>query len=719
MTSYEKDENKALSKIMICSYFNSEITSIISEFVNELPDIIENKKAFSICLTKNYYKINSTKDQIKEYLAFVMQVVNLTEKHFQDITSQVLVSDQKPKIVDTQCNLVKRSAVICFNNNRKIIFRFSPLKDEQIFNSIIRWVNYKVDEGYALYIRKFVSYGSYGFLEYIPTYECDNQELTKYFFRIGQLLALLYVLNCRKFRGGRILKLSKFPVLTDLEELFTTSKRNLDFTPSSKNIAQDIIDSSVYNIDFIPRRNKYLAKLNISPIKSGFQYVYVKIINSKIEFVDFLKSLFDKDSPYLATVITKVYNFNTDDLIRQLYFLDLQFNIKQSYNSAIKFSKDISPNKINVNRYLDLAVKMGNDIIRKSIIGFNNNNTSRIWMNTVKCRDELIISPKCKNLYEGNSGIALFFLYLGVAVKKEYFINIAIEALRDSLSNISSLDVKRSIDIGAFNGICGELYTLSKIYSITKDSNIKKIVKSGLSYVNTAIAKQKDTSFFDGLSGVLAVFLSIYENQNFSDIKDVVLSGAESAYGNILSNIYSTNLMPGFYHGIDGVIAVFIKLLSITGDTAIKNSIGELLKIERSFNTNNKTDLEDVFSGMLISRVLLKQHGFNDSLIDTEISKALNHTIKKGFGNSPYYYNGDIGSLEILEYTAKVLKDEVLRNRCTNTFISFAENAIEPSINDEKKQWSLSMSLMKGMCGYGYIILRNCNENIPNILLLD
>ncbi len=512
-------------------------------------------------------------------------------------------------------------------------------------------------------------------------------------------------------------------MLTNLEGLFSISERKLNFAPSSKNIAQKIIDSSVYNLCIIPKRHRYLAKLNISSIKLGFQYIYKIITNSKMEFIDFLNELFDKDSPYLAAVSTNVYNLNMNDLNRQLYFLDYQFNIKQNYKSTTKFSDNRAPNKINLNYYLELAVKLGNNIIQNSIIGVINNNTSRTWINTVECGDKIIISPECKNLYEGNSGIALFLLNLGVTTKKDYFINTAIEAMRESISNISTLFRCSSIELGAFNGICGEIYTLSKIYSITKDENVKKAVKLGLLYVKSAIVNQKDISLFSGLSGVLAVILAIYKNKHFSDIKVNLLAIAELAYKNILVNMDTISTTPGYYHGINGVIIVLINLLNLIGDTAIKSVIEELLKIERNFKFDkrfsNKTMLEVEHIGILLSRVFLKQYGYDDNLIDIEIDKALAWTIKKGFGNSPFYYNGDIGALEVLEYTAKVLKDEVLRNRCNNTFANLVENTIGPNTNDENKLWSLSMSLMKGISGYGHMLLRKCSENIPNIVLLE
>lgn len=85
MTSYDTEGNTTQSEIMMYNYFNSEIFNVISEFVNELADIadiIEDKKAFSLSLIKNYYKINLPETQINEYLTFVMQVVNMTENIF-------------------------------------------------------------------------------------------------------------------------------------------------------------------------------------------------------------------------------------------------------------------------------------------------------------------------------------------------------------------------------------------------------------------------------------------------------------------------------------------------------------------------------------------------------------------------------------------------------------------------------------------------------------
>jgi len=710
-------------KIMIYGCCFSEMSKNINNLYESLPDIMQDRKMFSTSLIESLYKKFSDKDQIEDYMKFTLRVANFTKNSFQQIKNNLLDKCEDIKIADIQCNLIEKSAVITFSNDAKILYRDSSLENNKIFNDIIKWSNSKVSSEHYLNVRRLISCDNHCFTDYIQPIEYkDVQDPAKYFLHSGQLLALLNILNCRGFKSTNMVPQPQYPVLNDLDNIFVYMRKNLSLNTSSKNIAQDIIESSVYKIDFLSEEFESLAKSYISSIKCGFVHYYKLILRNKLEFTELLKSLFSSNSSYLAIITTRVYGLNESDLKRQLYLLDVRFAIENTSKTPIAFTEDNSFNKIEKNPLLSLGISLGDHLIQKSIIGFNEFTISRNWITTVRTDKDFIPSPGCYDLYDGNSGIALFFLYLGITTKKEYFIHTATEAMRESIAAISNLNKKSSMEIGAYNGIAGELYTLSKIYSITRDENIKEAVKNGLLYIESIIANQVNISFFEGTSGIMAVLISIYQNIDFSDIKDQVLNVANLAYESICSGM-NKSALPGFAYGNDGVIAVLARFMAMTGDTTVEPDIRELLKIERESNTSekilDKPGWQSGWPGILLSRIILKECGYNDESIDTEINKALDHTIKNGFGNSPYYCDGDMGNLEILEYAADVLKDVELKNRCANTFNKLLAEVIEPNIINEKKFGNKPLSLMEGISGCGYMLLRRCNITVPQILWLQ
>lgn len=720
--NYEEDPS---NENLIDNYFTPKMNKRTSEFYESLSDIVEDRKEFLMYSIEYFYKYYSDENQRDDYFKFIATVVDFTKECLSRIKKDLLNTTENIKITKVQCSLKTNGAIIIFSNNEKIIFTVNSLESEKLFNRIICWVNSKVNKKQKLYVGRLIPCNKCGFKNYIEPLECQsNEELISYYFNSGQLLSILYILNCRMLRDINIVDFCQYPVLQDLTNIFILSEKNLNHSFSSKSIAQDILKFSVYNITFLPKGKKALAKKYIDSIKSGFQYMYNIMVDNKMELIDLVADLFCNNPSYLSTIMTRLYGLNEGDLKRQLYFLDVRFMKKQVKKTLISFSDDQCVNKINKDHLIDLASNLGDHIIQKGIIGFNNFTASRTWISTISSGKIIILSPECYNLYDGNSGIALFFLYLGVITKKDYFINTAVEAMQDSISHINSLNIEREVGIGAFKGISGELYTLSKIYSITKNKNIKEVIEKCICYLDSLIQKETNINVFEGVAGTMAVLLSIYEDKEYSDLKDRMMDLANKAYENIENSIFSKNPISGFYDGNDGVIIVLARLLNITASERIESTIKEILTFERKIKSNGRISSalgwQKEYSGMLLSRLILKKYNFKDDLIDIEIKEALEYTMKNGFGNSPYYYNGDIGNLHILEYAAEILKDPLLKNRCNNTFNILIKKVIEPSINDDVKFGNKPISLMTGLTGQGYSLIRKCNEDVvPEVLWLQ
>lgn len=557
------------------------------------------------------------------------------------------------------------------------------------------------------------------YIEFLNDENDGNNDFTKCYFNLGQFLVLIYVLRYKKndvFFVGGCKQEDKYPDICN---------KWLNLSPSAEEIAKDVLESSLYNIiKGLSEEKLIYPRRHLSSIKLGFQYMYNIILNNKLEMTNLVKSLFNNQITESAMILSKINMLNPKDLKFQLYILDILLYKNKNEETSIKLYEGNLNCKINKKNLLNCAVNLGNCLMKMSIIGFNNHTISRTWINVINRDNNKILSPNCYNLYDGNSGIALFFLYLGLASKKNYFINLALEAMQQSIYNINSLKEDAIIQLGAFNGILGDIYVLSKIYSSTKNNEIKGIVKTAIIKLKKIIKTKKCANVLDGNAGIIAILLSIYDNPDFSDIKDILLELATLCYRQIKHNIDYKKISVGFGYGNDGIIAVLARLLNITKDNEIENTIRDILYFQRNNDCSEqlygKNGWYNGYAGTLLSKLILKKLNFKDKLIDMEIKKYLELTIKNSFGKNLYYFNGDIGTLEILEYAAEILEDDSLKNRCTITFNNIVETVIEPNINEQIKYENQSLSFMTGITGLGYSLIKKYSDvSAPQVLWLE
>lgn len=683
---------------------------IIDEFKKGLTDIIQDKEKFLIDSVEYAYENFLEERGIEEYLKLVLETMELTEYNIEKIKVTLMETKEAIKIVDIKYNIKEERAIVSFSNNSKIVFRNKSMENEAQINEIIYWFNLKSDRKNRLKIMKLVTLYKCGFTEYIePKQNKNNKQECKYYLNLGKILLLVYILNYTNFKPSNLIRNGQYPVINNLEDLGVIKGENIQSSFLIKDVVQDILDKSVYNIDFVDNSHN-LSKNLIDLIKQGFEYAYNLIVSNKMEFIEVIKGLENINSIYLSNIIPKIYGLNYNDLKRQLYFIDVRFKNFKYERLPINFSNDNELRQVNKENMLESAVEFGDHIIQKSIIVFNGYTTIRNWINTIKFKENIVLSSKCYNLNDGNGGIALFLLYLGVVTKKDYFIKTAIESMGDSLYKINNLERLKVTDVDNFKEIAGEIYTLSNIYSITKDKNINVTIKKGIMYLINVIDEDLDETKAHSIVSIMEVVLSIYENEAYADIKPEVLELVNLIYKNMIIKQDKLKL----YYGNTKIIAVLAKLLKVTGNRKIELVIKELLKIERNFKvkTNN-----EAYAEILLSRLNLKEIKYNDNQIDEEIIEALNYIIEKGFDIKADYYNEYIRNLEILEYAAEVLNNEALKNRCVNTFYEVNEKVIKTAINEEINYGNKSLSLINGLSGYGYGLVRRVGrDKVPKML---
>lgn len=630
-------------------------------------NIVYNKEEFlrDILIDFNNYRVEENK--IRDYLNLAIKAIRLTEKNFTLLEKEML-KEEGLKIKKIKVLLDNETVILKFTNNSKVLFsKESILKKYSLFNDTINYLNEKITKRNKLQLRKIVDCGKYGFLE--ASEFINEKRLFKYYFKSGELLAVLYLLCCK-----------------DTENLFSLSMSITDDNLHASNVARHILKVSVRTIDFLPLDKMNLASSNVECIKSGFKYMYNIIISNKAEFIYFINHIFDNNINYLGNILTRINMLNEEDLKIQLYLIENRFSKIQCCRKNIALSEDESPKRVDKERFIELADSLGNHLIQRSIIGYNNGNISRIWINSVlpefSIKSE--VQDNIANLYEYNNGIALFFAYLGEVTKKKYFVNVSLEIMQESIEGMDNMGEYSKV-------IVYDLFTLSKIYSITKSKVVESSINKGIQSIYKII--EEDTKDCVSASDA-AIILSIYDTIECNKTQKLILDLANLLYKNIK-----------FDKKCEEVLVFLIKLMSITGDKNIEKTIDRLLDFER------KESLNKNYFEILLNRLRLKELEYNDNLINEEINEALNYIIKNGFEKSnSYYYNREIGNIEILEYAAEVLGNEILKNRCINTYNNIVNQIIKPAICKEIIHGNNSISLINGIVGYGYSLIEKCTD---------
>lgn len=605
------------------------------------------------------------------------------------------------------------SRLISFNENKKMTLENSDLKD--IYNIVLLFLNNNSKK----YARLYIGHDIKKFIRYKP---CENKDMEKSFYlKAGKILGVLYLLNITNLKKENIIAFGEEIVILNFN---VVSKKKASHSFFCDEIANTIIKKSAYNIEFLPKDKPTLNDCYINFIKCGFEEVYKLVLEKKLDLIKFLNdNTIDKEY-ILAPIIANIQMLNNKDLKRQLSFIDAKFLRKFDYNNNISFSNNELNVELDRENLLKVAFSIGDYVIEKGIIGFKDSSIERTWIDVLESME---VSTVGNNFYEGNSGISLFLAYLGVISNKSYFVDAALESMKTVIRYLDSIDDKSNISLGAFKGISGIFYTLSKLYKVTGDDSLKDLIKDNI-YIFNRLTSYKCIDVMDGSAGIIAVLTCIYNDIDDKGLKETILSLLDIAYKNIVDKINSIKDSKvyniGFSYGLSGVIAYLSKLTTIKDKKDIEETIRAILTIERKLYEKEKNNLSSSWlngcSGLLLSRLILKSIDFSDEFIDDEINDLIKITIKNWRYDNPYYAYGQIGTLEILNYGSKILKDEKLKNRCIDTYNNIIKSTLNGSMYKDNNYNMEPISFITGLTGIGYSLIQKYNEDlVPQILFFS
>lgn len=489
-----------------------------------------------------------------------------------------------------------------------------------------------------------------------------------------------------------------------------------------------------------------IEKSEIEQIKN--QYVpYFTANTSKTNITDALGNTFAnvlKETP-IKKVKEKISTLSKKNLERQLKYIDMAFS-----STGISRKKDItnfgfdsiSIQNTNAEKWLLLAKQIGDYLIENSI-KCDGKDTSLTWVSCIllgKNEGLTDIAPVGLDLYNGNSGIAIYFAYLWYFTHEEKYLYAAIQTCVPLCSYIEDINELQVDAIGMYAGLAGQLlavYMVHKLVGIDYSQYIRKY----LLIIERKITNTNNNDVIAGIAGTINVLAYIIQDANAIEYvpwikrimqkgvlqleKTVSLDGKNKGWINSGDRFYT-----GFAHGNAGILASILLANDLHCDEKSLGIISELLEWERSmysvigenwFIDSQKDRVGFGWChgapGILLNKILLLKSDYFDTLIEGELQTALDVTIRNCFGANPSLCHGDLGNLQIVHFVARHQCNHILEKRCLSNFQRYVDQVITKRWKGSSFRGTESVGMMIGVTGFGYSLLRFYNpEFVPMIL---
>ena len=151
-----------------------------------------------------------------------------------------------------------RTVAILSFGNRKVVYKPRPIEAELAWNAIATDVVHAVMAG-SHYLPKVLSFEGYGFMEFVYTSDCADEDAVKRcYFRYGMLTAIAHALGACDLHHENILVAGEHPVVIDSEPLFRARLAMSDSGDSRLEVEQNLsmadieVRESVLELGILP-----------------------------------------------------------------------------------------------------------------------------------------------------------------------------------------------------------------------------------------------------------------------------------------------------------------------------------------------------------------------------------------------------------------------------------------------------------------------------------
>ena len=289
-------------------------------------------------------KYSVVKEQIvifsKQFLTVNLELFARLDQDHEEVFSMLLnfrVDIEKLELISIETSGDRHQEghgvmILVFNylgKETKLVYKPRSLAIDIAFQQFIEWFNH-VNEVSELYTFKIIDKNNYGWCEYVEYAFCQNlKEIELFYFRLGVLLMILYLLGGYDMHAENLVAHGSFPVIVDYECLLPPLY-SLD-----GNFDQDNSRSLVSKTLFLPMDFKITEEgggFDLSAIgASGGEKVDTKIINWIDIGKDTMRAIRGEEK--VPSFLNKPKTFRK----KQIDFLNYEKNIIKGFQQAYRF----------------------------------------------------------------------------------------------------------------------------------------------------------------------------------------------------------------------------------------------------------------------------------------------------------------------------------------------------------------------------------------------
>jgi type 2 lantibiotic biosynthesis protein LanM len=451
----------------------------------------------------------------------------------------------------------------------------------------------------------------------------------------------------------------------------------------------------------------------------------------------------------MAAVVRRLSQFGADDLDRQMWFIRASLATLQTRVAGDGASIARSGDPISFAgraSLLSAAQAIGDKLGALAV----RSEDEAIWIGlTLGPRRRWRVSPVSVDLYDGLPGIVLFLAYLGCVTRDDTYKALAragLTAMRRQAEGYRAV-LKT---IGGFSGWGGVVYALSSLATLWNDSALRDEATEIVDVIAPLIQHDNHLDLMSGAAGSLASIISLYHAApsartlaTAAKCGDHLIARAQAmSTGIAWPTPREPRALTGFSHGAAGIGWALLNLADLTGEQKYREAAEAAIRYERSLfspENGNWPDLRapeaavgDAQSestpfmtawchgapGIGLAR-LLSLGRLDDPDLHSEITIALQTTLRDGPAQDHSLCHGELGNVDFLLQASEVLDDADLHRQ---TY----QRAGAVVMDIERHGWRCGLpagvespGLMTGLAGIGYQLLRLAEpKRVPSVLVL-
>lgn len=193
-------------------------------------NILQSEEFLSYLCSSYPEMFNVLERTTKQYCSFVKKIIKSICLNRKEIREELGLEREFSYIKQIYCgqgdyhNGGKSVCQIVLDTEERVIYKPRNLEADGGFQKLVCLLNKSIDDKDYLKLKTTKQYmgNDYGVVEFVSHFYCDtSEELERYYYKVGELLAILYLIDASDMHRENLIACGEDPVLVDGETLFS------------------------------------------------------------------------------------------------------------------------------------------------------------------------------------------------------------------------------------------------------------------------------------------------------------------------------------------------------------------------------------------------------------------------------------------------------------------------------------------------------------------